>query len=239
MDAAFFDAVRSSLFGGKLSQAQVNGFNAIFDAWTIYGDGDRRKLAYILATAYHETARTMAPVRETLASTDAKAKERLTKAWKAGKMPQVKADYWSGGYLGRGFVQLTHKANYQKAQDVTGHPLVKNPGLAMEPTVAALILVKGMMQGWFTGKKLADYDGFTSMRRVVNGTDRALTIAQYAQAFLEALPATTSKPALPPKPIPAPEVPAEPKSPLALLVALLIGLGAALVAFLKQNGVLP
>lgn len=49
----------------------------------------------------------------------------------------------------------------------------------------------------------------------------------------------TAKPAEPSKPIPAPKAPAEPKSPLALLVALLIGLGAALVAFLKQNGILP
>jgi len=44
----------------------------------------------------------MHPVRETLAPTDAKAKERLTRAWKAGKLKQVKADYWSSGYFGRG-----------------------------------------------------------------------------------------------------------------------------------------
>lgn len=188
LNAAFFNAVRSSLFGGKLSQSQVDGFNAIFKIWVIHGDGDRRKLAYILATAYHETARTMEPVRETLAKTDAKAKELLTKAWKAGKMPQVKKDYWFGGYFGRGFVQLTHEYNYQKAQDETGHPLVKNPSLAMEPNIAALILVKGMMRGWFTGKKLADYTDFTSMRRVVNGTDRAAQIATHAEKFLAALP---------------------------------------------------
>lgn len=35
---------------------------------------------------------------------------------------------------------------------------------------------------------------------------------------------------------PAPEAPAKPKSPLAPFLALLIGLGAALVAFLKSNG---
>ncbi|UXN74523.1 hypothetical protein N8D56_05115 [Devosia sp. A8/3-2] len=87
MNTAFFASVRSSLFGGALSQARVNGINAIGEARTIYGDGDRRKLSYIPATAFHETAHTMQPVRETLASTDAKAKELLTKAWKAGRMP--------------------------------------------------------------------------------------------------------------------------------------------------------
>lgn len=232
MDTAFFNAVRASMFGGSLSQDRVDGMNVIAETWAIYGDGDRRKLAYILATAYHETARTMSPVRETLATTDAKAKEILTKAWKAGKMPQVKTDYWSGGYFGRGFVQLTHKANYQRVQDETGHPLVKNPALAMDPAIAALILVKGMMQGWFTGKKLADYTDFTAMRRVVNGTDKAPTIAQYAQTFLEALPAVPAKPEVVQKP-------EKPASPLAAFVAFLLAILAGGYALLKTNGVLP
>ncbi|UXN74524.1 hypothetical protein N8D56_05120 [Devosia sp. A8/3-2] len=82
-------------------------------------------------------------------------------------------------------------------------PSVKDPSLALRIDIAALILVKGMMRGWFTGKKLGDYTAFTDMRRVVNGTDRAKQIAQYAEAFSAALPATT-KPAQPVKPIPAP-----------------------------------
>lgn len=231
MNTAFFASVRSSLFGGGLSQAQVNGINAIGEAWTIYGDGDRRKLAYILATAYHETARTMQPVRETLASTDAKAKELLTKAWKAGRMPQVKSDYWSGGYFGRGFVQLTHLSNYQKVQDETGHPLVKDPSLALRIDIAALILVKGMMRGWFTGKKLGDYTAFSDMRRVVNGTDRAKQIAQYAEAFLAALPATV-RPLEPAKPIPTspPTETAPPKRVNAAGIIVAIVILAAIVA---------
>lgn len=49
----------------------------------------------------------------------------------------------------------------------------------------------------------------------------------------------TAKPAEPPKPIPAPDATAEPKSPLAALVAVLIGLVAALYAFLKTQGLVP
>jgi len=45
MNAAFLNAVRSSLYGGTLTQAQIDGMNAIEAAWNKYGDGDARKLA--------------------------------------------------------------------------------------------------------------------------------------------------------------------------------------------------
>ena len=195
MNAEFFEAVRP-LFGGSLSQAQVDGFKIIFEAWRKVGSGNDRDLAYILATAYHETARTMQPVRETLATTDAKAKERLTKAWKSGKLPWVKSDYWSSGWFGRGFVQLTHRANYVKAGEKLGIDLVSDPSKAMIPEVSALILVRGMQEGWFTGMKLADASDFREARRVVNGTDRASQIAMYADAFLSALDAMDDAPTI-------------------------------------------
>jgi predicted chitinase len=187
LNAKFFARLRASLFNGSLTQAQVDGINAIEKAWKKHGDGDTRKLAYLLATAFHETARTMQPVRETLAKTDAKAKEILTKAWKAGKLPWVKRDYWSSGWFGRGYVQLTHEVNYRKASQKLGVDLIGNPSLAMRPDIAAAILVRGCMEGWFTGKKLGDYTNFTQMRRVVNGTDRAAIIAGYAMSFEAAL----------------------------------------------------
>ncbi|WP_245410214.1 glycoside hydrolase family 19 protein [Falsochrobactrum shanghaiense] len=148
----------------------------------------RNQLAYVLATAYHETAHTMKPVRETLAKTDAKAKEILTKAWKAGKLPWVKSDYWSGGYFGRGYVQLTHKANYERAGREFGVDLVNNPSLALEADIAAQIIVLGMRDGWFTGKELGDYitlqySNFVSARRIVNGTDKDALIAGYARKY--------------------------------------------------------
>jgi predicted chitinase len=195
MNAEFFEAVRP-MFGGSLSQAQVDGFKIIFEAWRKVGSGNERDLAYILATAYHETARTMQPVRETRATTDAKAKERLTKAWKSGKLPRVKSDYWSGGWFGRGFVQLTHRENYVKAGKKLGIDLVSDPSKAMIPEVSALILVRGMQEGWFTGMKLADAADFREARRVVNGTDCASQIAQYADAFLSALDAMDDAPTI-------------------------------------------
>jgi len=195
MNAEFFEAVRP-MFGGSLSQAQVDGFKIIFEAWRKVGSGNERDLAYILATAYHETARTMQPVRETLATTDAKAKERLTKAWKSGKLSWVKSDYWSGGWFGRGLVQLTHRENYVKAGKKLGIDLVSDPSKAMIPEVSALILVRGMQEGWFTNMKLTDAADFREARRVVNGTDRASQIAMYADAFLSALDAMDDAPTI-------------------------------------------
>lgn len=248
MNAAFYEAVRNSLFGGSLSQKQVDGINFIIRAWEMFGDGDSRKLAYLLGTAKHETANTMEPVRETLASTDAKAKEILTKAWKAGKLTWVKSDYWSGGFFGRGYVQLTHKANYEKAGKALGIDLVKDPSLAMKPVHAAEILVRGCMSGWFTGKRLGDYitpttANYIDARRVVNGTDRATLIAGYALQFELAI----KKGFAPPKPAAAPPIPPKPTTPaseprkgrnvgIAGALAVII---AAIYAYLKSKGLLP
>ena len=71
--AKFYASLRarnSGVFGTSLAQGQVAGMEAMLD------EGERRKLplrhmAYILATAFHESAHTMQAVRETLASTDA------------------------------------------------------------------------------------------------------------------------------------------------------------------------
>lgn len=233
MNAAFFEAVRP-MFGGSLTQSQVDGFNVIFEAWTRYGTGSDRHLAYVLATAFHETGATMQPVRETFASTDAKAKERLTKAWRAGKLPWVKSNYWSNGWFGRGFVQLTHKENYERAGQKLGIDLVSDPSKAMIPEVSAAILVKGMVEGWFTGKKLADFPSeFVGARRIVNGLDRASKIAGYAYDFLSAISAARAVAPLP-KPVtpPAPETPArEPytwkRERLAWPASILVALGLA------------
>lgn len=221
----FFANIRP-IFGGELNQQQVDGINALLAAWEKSGDKNPRHLAYVLATAKHETAHTMQPVRETLASTDAKAKERLTKAWKAGKMPSVKRDYWSSGYFGRGYVQLTHKANYEKAGKALGVDLVGNPSLALDPEIAGRVLIRGMLEGWFTGKKLSDYPSdFMGARAIVNGSDRASAIAGYAYRFLDAIERAAQPAPQPAKPIPAPTPAPAPSRPAT-------GFWQAVVAFL-------
>lgn len=197
---AFFDRIRA--LTGPLSQAQVDGFETILAASAGLPVTHR---AYLLATAWHETARTMQPVRETLAATDDKAIARLEAAFAKGKLPWVRTPYWrkdsqGRSWLGRGYVQLTHETNYRRAGRELGVDLVGNPDVAMQPTVAAQVLVRGCAEGWFTGKKLADYlpGDYIGARRVVNGADKAEQIARYAWSFEEALMAAgyvASKPA--------------------------------------------
>lgn len=183
-DAKFFAGVRSSVFGGSLNQGQVGGCNVLLRA----GAGlSLPALAYVLATAYHETAHTMQPIEEY-----GRGK---------GRDYGVKDPVTGQTYYGRGYVQLTWKANYRKAGVEIGVDLVSNPGLAMQPDIAATIIVTGMGEGWFTGKKLADYFGtppdWKNARRIVNGTDKADLIAGYGNAFLAALQAA-QEPATPP-----------------------------------------
>lgn len=157
----------------------------------------RNQAAYVLATAKWETAHTMKPVRETLAKTDASAVSRLDHAFKTGKLPWVKSAYWrydaqGKTWLGRGYVQLTHRENYVRAGRKLGVDLDGNPAKAMQPDIAAKVLVIGMAEGWFTGKKLADYitlqkSDFVNARRIVNGRDKAHEIASLAKEYDAAL----------------------------------------------------
>ncbi len=70
--------------------------------------------------------------------------------------------------------------------------LLNHPDLALNPATAAQILVRGMKEGWFTGRKLSGYftptlADPTNARRIVNGTDKAALIAGYHAKFLHAL----------------------------------------------------
>lgn len=198
----FFDTVKP-IFGGLFNHAQVDGLDAILDEFlcrVLAIDA----MAYMLATAFHETAHTMQPVRETLADSDDKAITILDRAFARGQLKWVKKPYWrkdadGKSWLGRGLVQLTHKVNYQKMSAITGIDLVAHPERAMEMDVAIAIMIEGMTHGIFTGKDNDDFlDGvdesdaedfreFVSARRIINGTDRAADIARIALTFEKAL----------------------------------------------------
>lgn len=185
MNAAFFNAIRPMF--GTLSQSQVNGIETLLAATSGLEITQR---AYLLATAYHETARTMQPVRETLARTSEEAVRRLDRHFRNRRSnrywtPDAEGKSWHG----RGYVQLTHRANYERAGANLDVDLVSDPDRAMHPDVAARILVRGCLEGWFTGKRLADYlpGDYVNARRVVNGLDKANAIAGYARQFEAAL----------------------------------------------------
>lgn len=200
----FYASVRASLFAGKLTQSQVEGMEFILNAFEERGVKNRNHAAYMLATAFHETARTMHPVRETLASSDDQAIRVLDTAFARGRLPWVRKPYWrkdadGKSWLGRGYVQLTHKTNYERASKELGVDLVGNPALAMDPAIAASILIEGMDEGWFTGRSLDNYIDdkdeadsedlreYRAARPIINGTDKAEQIALIAVKFEAAL----------------------------------------------------
>lgn len=140
--------------------------------------------AYTLATEYHETAKTMEAVREGLNVSDAWRRKNLR--------------YYP--WYGRGEVQLTWEKNYRFATQrlrELGHEevdLIANPDQALDPKISTLIMLNGMLEGWFTGKKLRDYlpnnptrEQYRNARRIINGTDRADLVAGYAMEFEKAL----------------------------------------------------
>ena len=194
----FFDAVRADLFGGRLTEGQVTGLEAIESGFARDGRaGGANALAYVLATAYHETGRRMVALRETGADSDALAVARLDRAYASGRLRQVKTPYWRADaegkcWFGRGLVQITHKANYERLGRAIGVDLVGDPSRALEPDVAVKVLVIGMRDGLFTGRRLSHcfHEGVTDWigaRAIVNGRDRAELIADHARVFQRAL----------------------------------------------------
>lgn len=188
---AFFAALRrSGLFGTSLSQQQVRGIEGILEAFVSHGDGRDKTLAYALATAFHETARQMVPVRETLAEDDATARQRLSRARYAQPEPP-----YGHCYYGRGQVQLTWKRNYERSSEDAGIDLVKFPDEALDPVIGARILIRGLLDGRWNddGFGIAHYlrdsgtDDLKNARRTVNLTDRWELIAGHYRVFLEAL----------------------------------------------------
>lgn len=147
------------LFRGSLTTGQEYGLRRILRGSTSFSPEDR---AYMLATAFHETARVMAPIAE----------------------------------YGCGLPQLTWKYNYARFGSLLGVDLVGFPDRAFDWDVALPVLLVGIREGLFTGRKLADYFGPASYgcrvnpvdaRRIINGTDCAEAIAGYFRVFLAAI----------------------------------------------------
>lgn len=196
----FFAKVREGF--GPLAQNQVNGLNVLLDATKSLPIEQR---AYVIGTAWHETGPAssplhMTPRREMWGPTPAQLRYE-------GRDDLGNTEPGDGKrFMGRGYCQITGRRNYKLASGIVGADLVAHPDLALQPNIAARIIVDGMVRGWFTGKSMADYGSdYVAMRRVVNGTDKAELIAGYAEKFeaaLRALPQPVAD--LPPPPVPIP-----------------------------------
>jgi putative chitinase len=182
--AAFFEVLRDGLMGPTLDESEVMGCNSILAAMNGLPIA---YCAYALATAWHETAAKMQPVREAF---------WLSEAWREKNLR-----YWP--WYGRGYVQLTWQENYKRADSELGlgGSMLVDPDRAMEPDIAAKIMRLGMLEGWFAGDRTGRHTlerhlpesgpaterQFVSARRIINGTDRDLQVARYANSFQNAL----------------------------------------------------
>jgi len=147
------------------------------DTQLILKECRKRKLtvpqaAYVMATAFWETARTMKPVREAF--------------WMSDEWRRKNLRYYP--WYGRGYVQLTWERNYRFAGERLGRDLTTDADAAMEPQISAEILVVGSMEGWFTGRSIPQYindkgTDYRNARRVINDTDKAVEIARIADAY--------------------------------------------------------
>lgn len=191
----FYGFIKCSFFSKGLSQKQVDSINVILDKWEASALTDRRFLAYMLATAYHETGNTMLPIEEYGKGRGLDYGKKLKMG--GGKNKRIAYTKPNKLYYGRGYVQLTWYENYELMGRLLGVDLLNKPELALEPKVAVDIMFEGMLKaassfGDFTGRSLEQYfnskvDDPLNARRIINGTDKAELIRDYYIKFLEAL----------------------------------------------------
>lgn len=188
---------------GKLDANQLSGLTFLLNR--VEGDSHFTvlpQIAYFLATAWHETARTMQPIVERGPRAYFRKYDIGKLAKRLGNTPDEDGD----GYLyrGRGYVQNTGKGNAIKAGKalsgryytnskgeqfmVRADTFVKNPELLLITEVSYDDAIDGMFTGRYTGKAIQDYlnskrKDYLNARRVINGTDCALQIAQHAEKF--------------------------------------------------------
>ncbi|EGR3002961.1 peptidoglycan-binding protein [Vibrio parahaemolyticus] len=182
--------INAVLFRGEMAKEQSLGCERYMLAYFLLRSKRMRiplsYLAYSLATVYHETAYNMQPVEE------------YGKG--VGHEYGIPDPITGQAYYGRGDVQVTWKYNYERLSRLLfniytlelGVDLVNNPNLLLTPIYSAQATLIGMATGLFTGSKYSDYldqeiPDYVNARRIINGTDRAETIAGYAHDFERAL----------------------------------------------------
>lgn len=200
-EKAFYDAARVTLFGGRISTVQFSRLAALLREAELYQTVEPEHGAYILATAHWETDRLNA-----------------MEEYASGSAYEGRADLGNDQpgdglrFKGRGFPMLTGRKNYAWASTLGVGDLVAQPHEASDPDISARILFIGMMTGAFTGVGLGRFINsgkvdFINARKVVNGLDRAETIADLAERYLAAIQAGLTLPAIEPEKVAHSRVP--------------------------------
>ncbi len=163
-------------------QARTNAFvAACTDCCRKMGLGEAAQIAYVIATAEHETGgRDFLPNREA---------DHVPSPPKA---EQYRRNLRYYPYYGRGLIHWTWERNYAMAEAMLELPLRAQPDIALIPQVALFLLVWTMRTGKATGVALPQFVGdgkidFRAARAVVNGADQQDRIANMAEQWLKHL----------------------------------------------------
>jgi putative chitinase len=182
---AFFNGYRESY--GRLTPSVIAGLELL--GRNMETDSELENLqwaAYMLATVKHECADTWQPIVERGPKSYFDKYETGTPLGRRLGNSEP-GDGWR--FRGRGYVQITGRANYSRMTKELGlgpdADLEQDPEQTLRPAIAYQIMSVGMRKGLFTGKKLSDYisEGgcdYRNARRIINGVDQAALIAQYA-----------------------------------------------------------
>lgn len=200
----FFKTNYPRVFGRALPSKKFGFIEKIIDAFDKCSFMvSLRWLAYILATAMHESNDTFEPVAEGYwIKPDSKRVNALYNYYSKNNPGALRTIFPNGkngtAYYGRGrVVQLTHDFNYKLASlEIYGDlRLYNNPDMILtDPECDMLVTFNGMYKGWFTGRKLQDFfplgsssSNPVSARKIINGLDKANLIAGYYKRFYDLL----------------------------------------------------
>jgi predicted chitinase len=183
-DAADFLAEKlAKVVPKSVNPSPVSSISLILQECNLQSITDKSHIAYVLASAHHESAM-----------------GRHMTEFASGKAYEGRKDLGNTQpgdgqrFKGRGFVQITGRKNYTKYKQLLKTlrglevDLVNDPVRATEPAIAAFIIAHGMKNGTFTGRKLLEFGAdpkydFVNARKIVNGLDKAQAIAGIARKY--------------------------------------------------------
>lgn len=193
----FVDLYRTQV--GQIDQPVARNLKLILDQITSQRNlTEIPQAAYVLATIEYETGGKFDPPTEM--GSRSYLVGRYGPSSRFGKMLGNQTDDDAVRYRGRGYIQLTGRANYEKmnaALHLAGTPddLVTNPDAMLKPAIAYRATVVMMLDGRLGGTKLSnfvsgDHKDYVNARRVMGGLDHAAPIAENARKFEQMIAAS-------------------------------------------------
>ncbi|WP_295556784.1 hypothetical protein [uncultured Hyphomicrobium sp.] len=151
---AGYGLLYKKLQGKELNAYQVAALNSLLNVWdTVDALKNPLRLAYILATVYHESFHLIYPIRECKCTSDAGSIACVKRLYDKGKASayHLRDRKTHQSYYGRGQTQLTLKDNFLRIGRNLGLPvdIVANPDEALRLDVSARNAVLGLYEGWY------------------------------------------------------------------------------------------